>query len=465
MPVPWYITVGALTEGRIYLPLVTRRSSAGARHTESDSSAHGVHATQTEIEAAIQDGVAWLADRQQDDGSWDGHTAITCFALGVLQQRAYDLGFDTWDDPAYAFQDHITQAWQYVFTPTRTLKVSPLPLQPAGDPDSNGNGYGVSFRFDDRHHVYAQGVCLMALEASGTPNRENDGGLDFNNDGNPDTFLELAQEGVDWTAFAQLDGGNGRGNWFYSVEDNGSGNPDQSNGGFAVLGLAAAESMGATVPAFVRTELDYAIDYIQCSNPGSDYGGAGYSSPCSYVNEYKAGFLILQMGFYGDAPAVQRFQDALDYIERHWRDENNGPGWGYGTDPSAYLATLALAKGLTYNGISLLDTDGDGIRDDVWYNQEPPTEPAQDFATVLVNQQETDGSWPFCDWGDVIPCTSWALLSLQNAAPTPPDQPDTWIRSKSVGNFVGDGVYNTDGAAQPWVPIPPWARPPPTTCG
>ncbi len=375
-------------------------------------------APRSEINAAIADGVAWLAADQWANGSWDDYMPATCFALSVLQQHAYDLGFDTWDDPGYAYRAHIIQGWEYIFTPTQIVKVSPLPVQTAGDPDANGNGYGISVK----GQTYYQGPLVMALEASGTPNRENDGGLDYDDDGNPDTFLELAQDAADWLAYGQVDGGYGRGNWNYLPANNESGYPDQSNGGVATLGLIAAESMGATVPAFVRSELDYAIDHIQCDPWDEGYdpdkaGGAGYTSPCEMPNEYKTGFLVLQMGFYGDAPGEQRFQEALDFIERHWQNPSAQVGWGYNAPTSSYLGLLALMNGLRYNDISLIDTDGDGDHDDEWHNQEPPALPAEDMATFILGRQEDGGVWPSCLWGDETLCTSWALLVLQGAPP------------------------------------------------
>ena len=139
------------------------------------------------------------------------------------------------------------------------------------------------------------------------------------------------------------------------------------------------------------------------------------------VNELKTGNLIFQMAFYGDDPGVQRFQDALDYIERHWRDPNTHPGWGYDTAPADYQAMYCLMRGLAYGDIALLDTDGDGERDDEWDNQEPPDTPAQDFATVLVAQQGADGAWPGnCRYGDAVLCTTWALLTLEKSSPDPP---------------------------------------------
>jgi hypothetical protein len=81
-----------------------------------------------------------------------------------------------------------------------------------------------------------------------------------------------------------------------------------------------------------------------------------------------------------------------------------------------------VEKGLTYMGITELDTDGDGINED-WFNQEPPASPAQDFASVIVQQQQLpSGRWPNSQWDydpDGLLSTAWAVLTLERFAPPP----------------------------------------------
>jgi hypothetical protein len=145
-----------------------------------------------------------------------------------------------------------------------------------------------------------------------------------------------------------------------------------------------------------------------------------------WVNQLKTGNLIFEMTFVGDDASAGRFQDALDYMERNWRDADDGwsdgnDGWGYNVYPASYQAMYCVMKGLEYSRVDLLDTDGDGVRDNDWFNQEPPASPAQDFASVLVAQQNPDGSWPGnCAWGDSVLCTTWALLTLEKTVPPLP---------------------------------------------
>lgn len=380
-------------------------------------------ATTEQIEQSITDGIAWLATAQDvATGSWNNHTGESCMALIKLQDRAAELGYGSPFDPAYEYSDEVLRGWQYVLSGGRTL-TEPLSVQPAGNPDVNGNGYGVYFQYDNFHNVYTTSLCLMALASSESPERPNDGGLDLDGDGNVDTFAELAQDAMEWLAFAQIDDGNGRGGWYYNANYGTNTVADNSHGGYAVLGLAASENFGIAVPIWVKSELSIWIDYIQ--NDVS--GGSGYTSPTSWVNVLKTGNLLFQMVFVGDDPTTSaRFENALGYIESMWRDPSVDPGWGYDRNPADYQAMFALMKGFEFSSIELIDTDGDGVRDNDWFNQEPTASPSEDFASVLVAQQDSvSGAWPgTCNWGNQMLCTAWALLTLERVAPPPPKRLD-----------------------------------------
>lgn len=227
---------------------------------------------------------------------------------------------------------------------------------------------------------------------------------------------------------AQGESGNDEGGWDYTALDNQTVNlaTDNSNGGYAVLGLAAAEGFDCTVPGWVRTELDVWIGTIQDPVNGDPDDGGSYYKPYwlpgnPWCNELKAGNLIFQMTFFEDDPSTPQFMDAMDYIERHWMDQDNDPGWGYNQDPAHYQAMFCLMKGFEYSGIDLID--GDGTPEHDWY---------QEFAQVIVGQQNPDGSWPPSDWGDTLLNTLWALLTLEKITPPPPPPP------------VGGTVYPTD---------------------
>jgi len=78
----------------------------------------------------------------------------------------------------------------------------------------------------------------------------------------------------------------------------------------------------------VFTELNIWIDYIQNDVDGDiDDGGSGYEAPWDWVNILKTGNLLQQMSLVGDTTATPRVQAAVDYMETHWNDANQDPGW------------------------------------------------------------------------------------------------------------------------------------------
>ena len=381
-------------------------------------------ATEAEIEQAISDGVAYIVSVQNADGSWGSSDipARTAFVLMKLEERATELGLDPFDnDPAsptyYEYADNVTAGMDYLLGTAQI--VSPLPGQTHGNPDANGNGQGIYFGAS-HHRTYTTGLAACALGLSAHPDDRsyNIGGTDY-------TYKEIAQDVADWLAFAQTDSGAGRGGWVYDANDGWS---DNSNSGYATLGLDYAEEFGCTVPQWVKSELNIWIDYIQNDvgvGPVTDDGGSGYESPDNWVNILKTGNLLQQMVFCGDDPSVQRVQDAVDYLERHWKDASQDPGWGYSLSVSDYQAMFTTMKGLETMGINLIDTDGDGSADDDWFNQEPSATPSEDFASAIVAQQNADGSWPQTNWDtdDRILSCIWALLTLEKVAPPPPPEP------------------------------------------
>jgi hypothetical protein len=368
--------------------------------------------TLDEVRESVAKGVAWLAAQQQPDGAWYAWgccepVATTGLAVKKLMHHAVDpkwgLGLPSPFDPLNPYKANIEAGLAYLFDNGYTLAIGP---QPAGDPDSNGNGIGIAFSSWGSHPTYTSGIALMTICETVELDRVVGGtgplaGM---------TYEAVARDLMDYLAFGQNDVGcDQRGGWGYS-ENYCWG--DNSNSGYVTLGLAYAEAAppngcGFIVPQFVKDELNLWIDFIQNDVNGDPLdGGSGYDWPENWVNTLKTGNLLQQMAFFGDGVNTQRVQDALDYLERHWYDTDPDPGWmgwGWPPNPASYQATFTIMKGMNAFAI---EEFGD-----------PPISWATDFETALVAQQNLDGSWPWCNWGDPILCTSWALLTLQRAAP------------------------------------------------
>jgi hypothetical protein len=367
-------------------------------------SAQDGYATPEEIEATIVKGLTWLAADQNEDGSWGYYpwgcdrVAHTGLAVLKFETRAIELGLDPMG-VEYEYADQVMDGLTYIMANAHDIDIDE---QPAGDPDSNGNGYGTYFNQSEcgpYHDIYNSGIAMMALSASG----------------HPELFADTLQDAIDYMAWAQADDfcGLHRGGWRYQPDCD----SDNSNAGYVTLGLGFAEApppfgFGLTVPQWVKNELSIWIDAIQDDvNGDADDGGSYYTPFGGWVNILKTGNLIFEMVLVGDDAGTPRLQDAVDYIERHWFDQNVDPGWGYNVFPANYQAMFILKKGLDFARIPLLDLDGNGTPEHDWF---------MEIATVIVGQQNADGSWPGCYWGNTTLCTAWALLAIEPFVPPSP---------------------------------------------
>ncbi len=379
-------------------------------------------ATPEEIEDSIVAGIDWLVSVQNPNGSWgptdSDQFGTTGLILVKLQDRAFELGYDGPFDPAYPLNANVTAGLDYLFLYANNVSIS---NQSAGDPDTDGDGQGVYVA----NRVYDTAILMMAIAAGRDPARVvTTGPL------TGWTYGDVLQDLADWIAYAQTDTVDGRGGWYYSAVNGGSW-ADQSNAGYALLGLSYARAplygYESNIPNFVATELDFWINWLQddvgVGDPQYD-GGSAYSTGWGlgiWINSLKTGNLLTQMAFVGDAPSDTRVVDALDYIGRHW----NGDwiqGWG-NNDTVHYQATYCLMKGFEAMGIPL---DGvPGVAD--WY---------QDMADAIVADQDVAGYWPtnpayifgvgtgiegfINHWVSPELSTAWALLALERFAPPPP---------------------------------------------
>jgi len=357
-------------------------------------------ATDEEIEKAIEDGMAWLAAQQLPDNSWGTADPVAATGLAVKKFEHHAVHTDRMNplDPAYQYYPHVKGGLDFIFSQALTMAIFP---QPAGDPDSDGDGIGVYF--SGGHNSYEAGIALMAIAESWCP----DSVVDV--PGSPVngwTYYDVATDVMDYLAFGQNDEGFGdaRGGWGYT--HNHGDWSDNSNTGYVTLGLAYVEAppphgFGIPVLQFVKDEMGIWTDFIQCDVPGPDDGGSGYIVPCDWVNTLKTGNLLFEMALIGEfnGPDLDR---AVAYLVRHWNDPNGDPGWRI-----HYQAMFCIMKGLEFQGIDVIDAID-------WY---------EDFSDAIVATQDVFGSWPPDEWAGPVFSAAWALLTLEKAAPPPPAHP------------------------------------------
>ncbi|MBW2031683.1 MAG: hypothetical protein JRJ31_21730, partial [Deltaproteobacteria bacterium] len=304
---------------------------------------------------------------------------------------------------------------------------TPVTSQPAGNPDGDGDGVGVYFAMSDDpdHTTYYTAIAAMAVAASGEPNEM------VNVSGSPVngwTYAQLIQDVVDYLAWGQTDSGPGRGGWSYGPTNNDNTRSDQSNTGYVTLALAYAETsppdgMGVSIPGFVRSELEYWINYIQDPVDGDENdGGSWYSEPGSpddaSPNVLKTGNLLQQMAFVGDTRSSSRVQAAIDYMVRSWNS------WDLEGSPLCYQSSYTTMKGLEAIGAEIIDSIN-------WF---------QDLSDRIRTQQSQEGWWPVScyDDGDGILSTEWAILTLQRAVAPTEENPDLEIIDLEVSEAAGN---------------------------
>ena len=123
-------------------------------------------ATEEEIEQSIMDGLAWLAGEQNLDGSWPGNEPVAKTGLAVLKfiDRAKELGENPFSEE-YEYNTTVYLGLEYIFLNAHKMNISAP--QPHGDPDSDGDDWGVYFDSGYiGHRTYTTGICLMAIGAA-----------------------------------------------------------------------------------------------------------------------------------------------------------------------------------------------------------------------------------------------------------------------------------------------------------
>jgi hypothetical protein len=371
-------------------------------------------ATDEEIQAAIDAGLAWLAAQQNPDGSFGAvrPVAKTGLAVKKFMHDAILRGYDSPFHPDYMYHEVVEDGLDYIF---QFAVVVPITAQPAGDPDTDGDGLGVAFL--DPGTTYETGIALMVISESTEPDRVVGDGSAVSGW----TYHDVAVDVMNWLAWVQVDApSQWRGGWRYG---DGYDTADQSNSGYATLGLAFFEAsppsgFGLTVPAFVKAEMGdpgYWVDWIQndvgVGDPQYD-GGSGYDHPDGVVNILETGNLLFEMAWYGDGVSTQRVQDAIDYIVRAWNLSAVAPGGDWTAHQGwmgCYQAMFTMMKGLEAFQIDMIDSID-------WFDE---------VSTYIVTNQHANGSWGPCFWdwyagNDGILSTCWALLTLQKVTIPPP---------------------------------------------
>ncbi|MBN1796580.1 MAG: hypothetical protein JW804_07900 [Sedimentisphaerales bacterium] len=362
-------------------------------------------ATSQQKQTALESGLEYLAQQQYGDGSWYS-SAGTGVSTGQCVQAFQNAGYYAGTDVVLNetnYGDVVGKGLNYLFSRTQTVSISP---QTYGDPDINGNGYGIKLipGGTNSRDTQSTGMSLMAIIGSGTPDAIVTTGSMAGR-----TYAEVAQDVVDYFAFGQVENVAAymRGGWRYWA--NYSGSTDQSCTPWPIMGMLEADSWGLTIPQFVHSELDNFMNYIQMPDGGAAYMGNGSLGS----NVYRTGALLSEQYFNGYTEDDTKVQMALSYINSRW--QYSGTDGNFQNPGALWAAFMGLKDiiGIDDNTwIQNLRSEGMLDPDDEWNW-------SQDYWDYLVNYQYANGSWAGAVYYDNILTTAMYCDVLSYSTPEP----------------------------------------------
>lgn len=363
---------------------------------------------QESINQAIEDGLSYLRNNQNADGSWGGGYKVGETSLGVLCFLSANISES---DP------DVISAINYILSR----------VQPDGSIWANSN-----------YRNYETSCAIMALGTTGNSSYNSviedakDYVISCQNTENPD----------DWYY-----GGFGKYGYEYQ-------HADLSNTQFSLIALRAAEE--ATDVAIPSDVWDRAVIFVsRCQNdmtlnpeyalyddggfiylPSSDIWFGGYS----YGSMTGAGIWSLKLC--GLSTSDPRIQAGLDWFENYY-DYDSNPTANPGMQDSnmwLYYYLWTAAKAFIINGITteiggLIPVDPADIPafEAGWY---------YDFSKYLVENQRDDGSWPGGAEEGVITGTEFALLVLEREVGAPLN-PEVGIWTDKTSYTTGETMTTT----------------------
>jgi len=333
-----------------------------------------IAATNAQIVNAIDLGMSNLASQQTGGGSWSygGYDqAATGAAVGAFMTQK-----SLWGSNAAAYQGVVDAGMNYLLNSAtvNTVGVRNDSYNPCGSGtctgvywDGNGEATYTTGLVASAIGQYAAGHAGDVATTSGPLANM--------------TWTQIAQGITNEFAAGQSTASSGdrRGGWRYFP---GTQDSDSSTTQWAVLSMIYDQSLGATTPAFVKSELKYWLAAVQDPNGGAHYQPSGGNY--FILDNSDTGSLLVGLKFVGTAKTDPAVQAALAFLNTHWKDLANNDWFGDFGQPYAMLAdfkALELTLGLSDNTTitNLLDTSQAN-----WW---------QDYNEWLVNNQNGNGSW------------------------------------------------------------------------
>jgi hypothetical protein len=370
-------------------------------------------ATDAEIDAAIQNGLAYFQSSQLANGSWayGGYepAATGAAAYAMLTQSG------VWGGNAAAYQTVVDNAINYLLANATKTTVS---TQNDGTNICPGGGScaGVFWNAAGNEDSYTTGLIApaIALYAAG-----NAGAVATTTGPLANmTWGEISQGMTNlWAASqATANQGNRQGGWRYILGAGGY-DADMSTTQWGIVSLLYDQTLGATTPGIVRTDLATWLAAVQSANGSACYQPG--SQPCDHAD---TGGMMLGLDLIGKSASDPAVQDALDFLNANWTDTASSTWYGNFGQPYAMWSvykglesTIGLANTTEITNLRPGNCGNDRGADCNWW---------QDYNEYLVSTQLANGSWAGYSYWTGTLATAFYLPILGGTQLPPPPMPE-----------------------------------------
>ena len=400
------------TRSDVFRVLIQPRTLDVEANMAIDRGLWNLHKSQSRYTTGGHRASQWAAPH---DSANVAATSATLNAFGINNHR---INGNPLEDP---YVEDVRRGFVHLEV---NLFASGIGGQPAGNPDTNGNGAALY----THQPIYQTGQVAEAFIAAGQQTSVAVAGAVAGR-----TFLDIAQDIMDGYWFGQADPGNaGRGGWHYGWN---YGSADNSTAQWGAITGLAGESWGIPVPPWVKTEnRDHWMRFSQKYDNSFWHGTFGYGdSNCvwsSCMSTTPSGMVQLIFdGVHNDPDATtefeKRYQAAKTFMAKAMRNgyHLSDPSFG-GTN---YYSLFAMAKAFRLatiddgngnavpNPVTLLDDDpADALQPFDWYRSDPAAGSTAPLgvARLLISRQLAGGNWQdYGYWGGSL-ATAYSVIIL-----------------------------------------------------
>ncbi|MBL3619163.1 MAG: PKD domain-containing protein, partial [gamma proteobacterium endosymbiont of Lamellibrachia anaximandri] len=418
----------------------------------------------TETNVAIDEGLWNLHQRQTrttsdgyPSGWWQTHTSGGYYASAIapaIQSFEINGHFETGDQSNNPYVETVDRGLKYLFT---LLTKYDIAAQTYGEPDTNGNGIGISV--NSVRPIYEGGSVMDAIASSRSLLQRTVTGVD---NIKRRTYFDVLTDMADQYNWGQTDDATIGGGWRYSWNTS----IDNSAAQWGAIGLQAAQDIfGIPVPLWVKERNDVWLNYSY-NGTGFGYGGAGNGRATTPSG-------MVQLAFDDFEVTENRWATAEDWIGSQWSVTDVDSiiyEWGCnvplaGTETCRdYYAMYAFTKAMRLgNPEPVINLAANGYN---WFD-----DPDDGIARILIDDQLDTGRFQGNYRASWDMRSAWAVIMLSRTLFVQPpvadagrdrvwavDLPLTFDGSNSYHldlfrslmryewDFDGDGVFDSVGS-------------------